>query len=170
MINPVNIDFSNISNNISGMDFVIKPNAKLLKAMAEIRAVLSGPQRKDKPIIKASGVELEIPRDLQNLLLAFAENIALNQEVHIAFLEEELTTQQAADYLDISRPTLIKMLNEHGITPKLVGKHRRITREQLNLLDRTLSEQKADVIREMIKEEQLLNRAEMRRSVKNAKA
>ncbi len=59
---------------------------------------------------------------LQSIVVAMSEN----KNVSLLETEKEMTTQQVADLLQISRPSLIKLLTKNVIPYKNVGKHRRI--------------------------------------------
>lgn len=68
-----------------------------------------------------------IPKGAFDLLVFILDSMAEGKAISIALVEAELSTQQAADLLAVSRPHLINKLLEPGLIPfSTVGKHRRI--------------------------------------------
>ncbi len=69
---------------------------------------------------------LVVPRQAAVLFAQILGFLANGQGVTIAPLNAMLTTQQAADFLNVSRPYLIRLLEEGKIPYQLVGTHRRV--------------------------------------------
>lgn len=74
---------------------------------------------------------LDLPREAVELFTRILAHLAVGQGVTIVPTHAELTTQQAADLMNVSRPYLIKLLDNHEIEFRKVGKHRRIPAEAL---------------------------------------
>jgi excisionase family DNA binding protein len=74
---------------------------------------------------------LVIPRATAVLFAQILEILAKGHGVQIIPKEVELTTQQAADMLNVSRPYLISLLESGQIPCRKVGRHRRITFDAL---------------------------------------
>jgi excisionase family DNA binding protein len=74
---------------------------------------------------------LEVPRSAVELLAEVLVNMAKGRAVSIVPAHAELTTQQAADMLHVSRPFLIGLLDAGEIDHHRVGTHRRIKAEDL---------------------------------------
>jgi len=74
---------------------------------------------------------LTVPRGAVELLARILAHMANGQGVSVVPANAELTTQQAADLLNVSRPFLIGLLKAGEIEFRLVGKHRRIRAESL---------------------------------------
>src|ERR1700743_3481075 len=54
--------------------------------------------------------EIPLPQEAFDVLLQVYEAMRRGLAIHVAPLNAQLTTQEAADYLGISRPTLVKLL------------------------------------------------------------
>ncbi|MEU4540957.1 helix-turn-helix domain-containing protein [Streptosporangium sp. NPDC023825] len=66
-----------------------------------------------------------------SLLACILTQAAEGRGVSVIPSHAELTTQQAADILNVSRPYLIGLLESGAIPYRMVGKHHRITAEDL---------------------------------------
>lgn len=69
---------------------------------------------------------MNIPRAALEPLREVLANLAAGRDVTVIHANAELTTQQAAELLGVSRPHLIKLLHEGRIRYRLVGRHRRV--------------------------------------------
>ncbi|MCG8923793.1 helix-turn-helix domain-containing protein [Lentzea sp. CC55] len=69
---------------------------------------------------------LVLPRAAVELFAQILAYMAAGHGVSVVPADAELTTQQAADMLNVSRPYLIGLLKAGEIEYRMVGKHRRI--------------------------------------------
>jgi len=67
-----------------------------------------------------------LPATLFRTLVTLVEETGKGNAVAIVPVASELTTQQAADLLDISRPHLVKLLARGELPYRMVGTHRKI--------------------------------------------
>ena len=71
-------------------------------------------------------VTAEVPIDVLDLLILVLAQAARGNAVAVSPIKSELTTQQAADLLNVSRPYLVKLLDERRIPFRRVGNRRRL--------------------------------------------
>ena len=74
---------------------------------------------------------VELPAAVGKLLLEILQDMATGSAVAVLRKDAELSTQQAADFLNVSRPFLVTLLEEGAIPFRKVGTHRRVRFEDL---------------------------------------
>jgi len=72
------------------------------------------------------GQALDLPASIRKILRQAIPLVAQGDAVTVTSLHKEMTTQEAADFLNVSRPSLIKLLEDGAIPYIKVGTHRRV--------------------------------------------
>ena len=95
------------------------------------------------------GHEVEVPASVSQLLTKLVHELASGNAVTIAQTRAELTTQQAADLLNVSRPYLVRLLEAKEIPSGKVGTHRRVLLVDVLDYKQHRDEQRKRVLRRM---------------------
>ncbi len=72
------------------------------------------------------GDQVEIPEEVHLVLRKVVDALASGLAVTVAPQSTTLTTQQTADLLGVTRPTVVKILEQGGMPFERVGNHRRV--------------------------------------------
>ena len=77
-------------------------------------------------LVGPDGATIELPPTIHDLLVSIVDILKRGDGVSIIPLHAELTTVQAAEVLNVSRPHLIKQLEAGALPHHMVGTHRRL--------------------------------------------
>jgi excisionase family DNA binding protein len=92
-----------------------------------LSGVINNAQEKGIPkLVGLGGFEIELPESVFQALCQVTYHMLKGRTVSIIPVNKEITTQEAADFLNVSRPFLIKLLEKNEIPYTKVGSHRRI--------------------------------------------
>lgn len=125
---------------------IAKTAAERLKAVADARQDIKIVVQNKPDIIvplPARAVEL-----IHRVLMAMADGTPISVIPH----EAELTTQQAADFLNVSRPFLVKLLDDKKIAHRVVGRHRRVKVADIMAFEKESRREREDAIAAMAAE------------------
>lgn len=131
---------------------------RLARASAtELSQLLRERPDSDRAHIKLDGANLVLPRQALVLLRDLLTEMAQGNAVTILPTHAEVTTQEAANMLNVSRPHLVKLLEEGAIPFTRVGTHRRIRLQDLLAYKRQQEEASEAALQELADQAQDLD-------------
>lgn len=101
-----------------------------------------------------AGIELSAP--IARVIGRLLTDVAQGRAVTVAPADDELTTQEAADLLNVSRPHLVKLLKDGKIPHHRVGSHRRVRRRDVLAYKETRREQAEEALQDLADQAQEL--------------
>lgn len=110
------------------------PSASEKAAANQLRQILASQVAGDatlRVLDDKKPTEVTLTPGLSKLLMELLRHVGRGDAVTLVPVSQMLTTQQAADILNVSRPFLITLLEKGAIKYDTVGRHRRIKAEDL---------------------------------------
>lgn len=105
------------------MSTVLNPSASDTAQLRELRQLVKqGPVN----VVGAKGRKVPLPRPVVGLLDEILKNMQAGKAVSIVPEHQQLTTQRAANLLGVSRPFMVRLLEEGKLPFHMVGSHRRV--------------------------------------------
>ncbi|OWY72030.1 hypothetical protein B7486_07465 [cyanobacterium TDX16] len=101
--------------------------------------------------------EIVIPVAAVRLLCRLLNEMALGNAVTLIPIHAEMTTQEAADLLGVSRPFVIKEIESGKIEFKKVGTHRRIAIKEILRYKQKIDSSRAKTLNDLAAQAQELN-------------
>jgi len=120
----------------------------LLRALEEI----AHPRKKRGPkceLVGPGGERLPIPESVFYVLERVVEVMARGDSITVVPVGREVTTQQAADLLNVSRQYLVRLLDEGRVPFRKTGKHRRLRIEDVLSFKETRDKDRRAGLREL---------------------
>ena len=95
-------------------------------------------------------VDITLTPAMSDLFLELLGYIGSGDAVTLLPMQQMLTTQQAADLLNVSRPYLIKLIEKGDIPHSTVGRHRRVKAEDVFAYKSARGRARAEALDELI--------------------
>ena len=136
----------------------VVPSLEEQPSLKRLDDLLSKSARENKPpqarLVGPEGQTLLLPNSVAVLLARLVHALARGDAVTVMPIRAVLTTQQAADLLNVSRPFLVTLLESGKIPYHLVGTHRRVLFADLMNFIRQRDQERKDAVDELARASQ----------------
>lgn len=96
-----------------------------LDALLDVARALEAPDDHAR-LVGPDGNTVELPAEVYRVLVQVVDALRAGCAITVAPVAQRLTTQEAADLLGVSRPTLVKLLESGAIPYDQPSRHRRV--------------------------------------------
>ena len=120
---------------------------ELRQFLAHYEAQLPTPR-----FIGPEGEPIPLPPAIYPLLAEAIRALARGEAVAVMPLSADLTTQEAADYLNVSRQYFVRLLDQGAIPFAKVGTHRRVAFGDLDAYKRVRDQERRALLDEMTRQ------------------
>jgi excisionase family DNA binding protein len=115
-------------------------------------------QHQDRELITLqfadSHESVEVPSRAIALLVNILDVMATGKDAAVVTINEELTTSEAANLLNVSRPFLVKLLEDGVIPHRKIGTHRRILLEDALVYREQDNRSKEEILDQLVQDAQ----------------
>jgi len=118
--------------------------------LAKLSAALRAEERTKECKLVGPHGESVVPEAVFHALARVVEVLAKGDAITIVPVGKELTTQQSADLLNVSRQYLVKLIEDGRIACKKTGRHRRLRIEDVLEFKRKRDEARQDELDHLI--------------------
>jgi excisionase family DNA binding protein len=146
------------ANPKSVLEPIIPDRADIDQARAAVAALEKLEPRGAEVVIEDESRRMHavLPVAAVRLLRDLLREMAQGHAVSLVPMHAELTTQQAADALNVSRPFLVKLLETNQLPHRKVGTHRRVRYEDLLRYKHAIDARRLNTLRKLTGESEAL--------------
>lgn len=112
---------------------------------------------KKNAILNLDGLQVELPPSAVKLVFAILSEMSEGNSLTLIPSHAHLTTQEAADMLNVSRPYFVKLLEEGKIPFEKVGTRRRVLASDVMAFMDKSSKERQKALQELVDQAQALN-------------
>lgn len=126
------------------------------ESSAALSKLLMNTPDQDRARVQMDGQDIVLPRHAIELLRNILTEMAQGNAVSIMPMHAEITTQEAANILNVSRPHLVKLLEDGQVEYVKVGTHRRIRFQDLMAYKHRRDQEASTAMQELVDQAQEL--------------
>ena len=132
---------------------VTKAEAETAHEAAEMLERFARQNRDVRLLVEGSSeTSVPLPAKAVDMMLTVLESMAEGKSLAIIPLESELTTGQTADFLNVSRPFVCKLIDEGRLPARMINRHRRVKFSDVVAFEEKSQQERYAALEEMARE------------------